>query len=64
VRKLLLLLLLLPGLARSEQEEEQVQPKVPLYERINAAIDKGVAWLKERQLKGGWYGPSKEYKRG
>lgn len=55
--KLLLLLLLLPGVARSEEDEEQAQPKVPLYERINAAIDKGVAWLKQRQLKGGSYGP-------
>lgn len=33
------------------------KPKVPLQVRINEAIDQGVLWLKQRQLKDGSYGP-------
>ncbi|MHC4611469.1 MAG: hypothetical protein ACYS7M_14080, partial [Planctomycetota bacterium] len=38
-------------------DEGKVKPKAPLQARINAAIEKGVAWLKERQGKDGSYGP-------
>jgi hypothetical protein len=38
-------------------DEGKVVPKAPLQARINAAIEKGVVWLKERQGKDGSYGP-------
>jgi len=34
-----------------------VKPKLSLQMRINAAVDKGVLWLKQRQRKDGSYGP-------
>ncbi len=52
----LLLLLLFVVPVRAE-EEPRVERKLSLGERVNAAIDKGVAWLKQRQGKDGSYGP-------
>lgn len=36
---------------------EPAKPKVSLQVRINEAIDKGVAWLRQRQEKNGSFGP-------
>ncbi|MHC4818439.1 MAG: prenyltransferase/squalene oxidase repeat-containing protein [Planctomycetota bacterium] len=42
---------------RPETPPKPAKPKAPLQVRINAAIDKGVAWLKQRQEKDGSFGP-------
>jgi len=40
-----------------KRDEERAEPVAPLQERINVAIERGVRWLKERQLEDGSYGP-------
>ncbi|MHC4339736.1 MAG: prenyltransferase/squalene oxidase repeat-containing protein, partial [Planctomycetota bacterium] len=46
-----------PPPAAPKPDEGKAKPKAPLQARINAAIEKGVVWLKERQGKDGSYGP-------